>query len=211
MIYISFITEDSILIEMVKIFSERYRDIFTFYFAHRPIYDFIYDLIITPVCFCREIKQYKDNSSFFTPVMAYGSPSMIQNAYLSGSIDYLKKPWKMEELGFRVMNYIKHYRRTFRKKSIILENRKLIIGDKTAEINHKEYLLLKILYQHFGRLVHKRVIEKLIWGKTMENSKALDMLIMRVRKKIDKLSFPGKKIIKTVKPIGYLIPDDVEV
>ena len=209
MIFISFISDNNLLIERVKLFSIRYGDFFTFFYNKKPVFDNFFDIMVSPDEYLNEISNFKRENNFFVPFIIYGDGSNLAYSFQCGAIDFLKNPWKIEELGYRILNYLKNGKNIFQKRDITVNKNSLEIGNKFCHISRKEFLLLRLLILHHGRLVHKNLIWNVIWNKQPDKSKALDMLILRLRKKIASIDGSKKLVIRSIKRIGYIY-DDIE-
>ena len=128
-----------------------------------------------------------------------------------GADDYLGKPFVFAELLARVQALV-------RRGSKALEANRLICGDLTVDVLHrevyrggqavdlqpKEYALLEYLLRNRGRTVSKTMILEHIWDLHFDpQTNVVDVLVCRLRNKIDK-DFPDK-LIHTIRGIGYAI------
>ena len=210
MINISFISDNSLLIERVKIFSETSGRIFTFFYSEIPLADPVFDIIVAPFHCLSRLTEIFEQKKYSIPFIIYGNPDSLAVSFQSGAADYLKEPWNMTEMSQRVLNYFRYSKRTWQKKEIFVGPNLLKIGSAVCSLTHKEYLLLRILLQNYGNLVYSEAIKMAVWGSTETSAKALDMLILRLRKKLRSILPSGKteNLICSVKSKGYLIPAD---
>ncbi len=212
MINISFVSDDSLLIERIKIFAGSSGKIFTFFYSRRPVFDPEFDIIVAPAHYLSLLTELCEQRKYSIPFIIYGSSDKLAVSFQSGAVDYLKDPWNMAELGQRILNYFGHVKRTWLKQEISVSQAMLKIGSRTCPLTYREYLLLRVLLQNYGNLVYSETIRLAVWGNTETSTKALDMLIMRLRKKIRNILPAGneKKFICSVKSKGYLITSDNE-
>lgn len=87
--------------------------------------------------------------------------------------------------------------------------REVLIGDKQIQLTNKEYKLLELLLLNKNKMVSREDINKKIWSNKTNSDKKHnigDVYITLLRRKIEKN--PKKKIITTVRGIGYMIKDN---
>ncbi len=127
-----------------------------------------------------------------------------------GADDYVTKPFSLRELLARVKAIL---RRT--DKSDVL-NEVINIGrleihfasynafenDVQVQMSHKEFELLKFLWEHKNQNVSRDVLLKEVWQQEATTTRTIDNFIVRLRQKIE--DDPNNpKWILTVHGIGY--------
>jgi DNA-binding response OmpR family regulator len=118
-----------------------------------------------------------------------------------GAVDYLTKPFALEELLARVRVRLRGDPRhqVLRSGELSLD-----VGRMQADTGHGpialtrlEFLLLKELMEHADQAVPKEQLLASIWGYHDPGSNVVDVCVRRLRSKL------GYKLIKTVRGAGY--------
>lgn len=121
------------------------------------------------------------------------SPTEAVELLRGGCKDYLKKPFRIEELYLRIQNLINlnpstdlaHTitagRYTFRRDIQQLE-----VGDTVIKLTTKESELLGLLLENLNALLDRNVALMKIWNKsTDDNTRSIDVYITRLRRKLE--------------------------
>lgn len=145
-----------------------------------------------------------------TPVLLLTVRDTLEDKVIgldSGADDYLVKPFDLEELLARLRALIRRYQgRTTPKiyyADLCLDPaaHTLMQADKLVKLSNKEFLILKKLLENTGKILSKQQLEEALYGWNEEiESNAVEVFIHYLRKKIN------KKIILTVRGIGYTVP-----
>ena len=125
-----------------------------------------------------------------------------------GADDYLPKPFEPKELILRIKNILKNTKKTEQKRVINFANikidlNKLLIFQKNKEskINNTEKIILEKMINNPGKIFSREDIGKLI---DLEKERSIDVIITRLRKKIE--SDPKKpKFLQTNRGAGYVL------
>ena len=150
-----------------------------------------------------------------TPVLILTAKSDIEDKVAglnSGADDYLTKPFSFDELLARIKAIL---RRKFNAVDNIIKIADLEInlsthetkrGDKKINLSAKEYALLEYLVLNKNKLLTRTQITEHIYNYDFDlDSNIIDVMITRLRKKIDK-GFE-KKLIQTVRGSGYMVKE----
>lgn len=131
-----------------------------------------------------------------------------------GSDDYIAKPFSLKELSVKVRNMLRRYSRLQEKvENTLLKcqdleintlGRVIHVNDQTLKLTSNEYELLYMLVSNKNQAFSRQDIIKGIYGfEEDEDTRLLDQLIKRIRKKI--YVCEGEFEIKTVWGYGYKV------
>ncbi len=128
-----------------------------------------------------------------------------------GSDDYMVKPFSIIELQTRVHALIR--RSTKSAETTNLQIADLILdllkhevrrGESLIELQPREFKLLEFMLRNQGRVVTKTMILENIWNYEFDpQTNVVDVLVSRLRKKIDKDY--SLKLIHTIRGVGYAL------
>jgi len=131
-----------------------------------------------------------------------------EQGFLSGTDDYVTKPYELPELLFRVKALFRRYlipsNGKIRLNGLVidLQNHEVVDGDSVVLLPLKEFELLAQLAQYPGRLFSRDDLIRLVWGTDyVGDERTVDVHIKRLRQR-----FAGGEphfAIHTVRGIGY--------
>ena len=158
---------------------------------------------------CKEVRRQGSR----VPVLMLTARDAVEariKGFDSGADDYLTKPFDFGELLARLRAIIRrgqlplgpaeitfgHLRLNFRSRQVFLRN-------EVVALTSREYALLEYLVVHAGQIVGRRAIAEHVWSESVESmSNVIDVLIQRVRRKIDEPNAPS--LIITHRGEGYM-------
>lgn len=153
-----------------------------------------------------------------TPVLilsALGDVDDRVKGLRAGGDDYLVKPFAFSELLARIEVMDRRsststgpVTTTLTVGDIKLDQlaRKVTRGEKTIELQTREFRLLEYLMKHKGQIVTRTMLLEAVWDYHFDpQTNVIDVKISRLRKKIDD---KDSKIIKTIRGAGYIIEDE---
>ncbi|MFE5323474.1 response regulator transcription factor [Paenibacillus sp. NPDC056579] len=155
---------------------------------------------------CEEIRSHYD-----IPVImltAKGSMEDKEQGFLSGTDDYLVKPFEPRELLFRIKALLRRYQMVsseiikLRNTTIDRKSYEIRIDDELYTIPLKEFELLSHLASNPGRIYTREQLLRHIWGADYEgDSRTIDVHIKRLRDRFyDKTD---DFVITTIRGLGY--------
>ena len=146
-----------------------------------------------------------------TPIIlltAKGEPNERIEGLEIGADDYLPKPFEPKELTLRIRNILNKTKKTEQKRIVEFENikidlNKLLIFKKGKEfkINKTEKLILEKMINNPGKTFSREKIGKLI---DLEKERSIDVIITRMRKKIE-IDPKKPKYLQTIRGAGYVL------
>ena len=166
-----------------------------------------YDLYLldinTPNISGIDILKYINNSSKSAKVIMISANidiKMMKSAYDNGCYDYLKKPFQIEELFFKIEKIEKEL-----NQNILLENglefdteNRILYRDKQElELTKKEMSLFNLLSINLHNIVTYEQIEFEVYNNESTAVSTIRALVKRLREKV------GKETVKTVINVGY--------
>ena len=130
----------------------------------------------------------------------------------TGADDYLTKPFAFGELLARVRSLLRRRSKTLQTLcagDLELERaaRTVSVGGEPIDLAPKEFGILEYLLTRRGETVTRTELSEHVWDESFDAmSNTIDVLIYRLRKKID----GGRKgkLLQTVKGVGYLLHDE---
>lgn len=137
-----------------------------------------------------------------------------ERAFLTGTDDYVTKPFEVEELMFRIRAVLRRYQKNV-DTEIQLGNLTLnqayleiAVDQKRMNLPNKEFTLLFLLASQPKQVFSRELLIEKIWGFDYEgDERTVDVHVKRLRKRLDKLG--ANVAIKTVRGLGYKVVQDV--
>jgi len=157
---------------------------------------------------CQNLRAEKN----YTPIIMLTARDSIENRVLgleTGADDYLVKPFSFSELLARVRSLIR--RATSKEPVITVDNLQVDPNKHTVkragrdiELTAKEYYLLEYLVSHPNQVLTRDQIIDHVWDYNYDGfSNPVDVFMLRLRKKLED-NFPKeKKLIHTIRGLGY--------
>lgn len=131
-----------------------------------------------------------------------------ERGFLSGSEDYIVKPFEPKELLYRVAVVLRRFERTMKdilvagNLTINRSNFEVIIGKETLVLPLKEFELLSLLVSRVNQITPRRMLLEKVWGYDYEgNELTLNTHVKRIRERLER--HHATIGIHTIRGIGY--------
>ena len=154
---------------------------------------------------------FENKGKIDTPIIlltAKGEPSDRVEGLEIGADDYLPKPFEPKELILRINNILnktkfKDSKRIIEFGSIKINLNKLFIykNEKSLKINNTEKIILEKMINFPGKIFKREEIGNLI---NLEKERSIDVIITRLRKKIEE-NPKSPKYLQTIRGEGYVL------
>ena len=167
-----------------------------------------YDLVVLDINlpsksgldFLKEMRALKNNC----PVLFLTARDTVRHrveGLNAGADDYLVKPFDLDELIARIGALV---RRSQGRSSSQIKHGDLTKAGKTVSLSARELAIFEVLLNNIGRVVSKSRIEERIydWSSEGVESNTVEVHVSALRRKL------GKTMIKTVRGLGYIIPNE---
>ena len=177
--------------------------------AVRLVYEKNFDLVLLDVKLpkkdgfevAKEIRKFSDIPIIF--LTSLNTQKDIEKGFLSGADDYIKKPFSLQELKFRIDAIIK---RVYQNHKIIkigdcvfdTKNLELYKNDQKIHLKTKELKLLKLFLKHRNEVLSKdKIFNEIYDFDETPNEASLRTFIRDLRVVLE------NDTIETIKGIGY--------
>lgn len=155
---------------------------------------------------CKEIRTYYD-----LPIILLTAKGELEDkakGFLSGTDDYIVKPFEPEELLYRIKALLRRYQMVSENviqvhNTVIDRNKHEVrIGNERITLPLKEFELLAQLASYPDRIFTREQLVDLIWGHDfIGDSRTVDVHIKRLRERFRERT--SDFIIATVRGLGY--------
>ena len=137
-----------------------------------------------------------------------------ERAFLSGTDDYVTKPFEIKELIFRIKAVLRRYQinaeHIIQLGNLTLNDNymEVQVDHKTMTLPKKEFQLLYMLTSHPKQVFLRDTLIEMVWGFDYEgDERPLDVHIKRLRQRLSKLA--ANVTITTVRGQGYKVESHV--
>jgi two-component system OmpR family response regulator len=183
--------------------------------ADQALRDASYDLTVLdiglPKMNGRDVLRRLRQSNAGTPVLVLSALERIEDRVdllNLGADDFLQKPFHLSELDARVKALLRRAHRhaknelEFGRIKLDIDARRCFVDQSAMDLTAREFAVVELLLLRAGRVVTRSQILDLLYGwEDNQGTKTVEVLIYRLRKKLD---FSGWNL-KTIRGMGYLL------
>jgi DNA-binding response OmpR family regulator len=141
-------------------------------------------------------------------LICFGAAELLQGCFLAGCDEYLREPWSPEELEWRVRKLCKDREALycFSWGRFTIQSQTIGSPAGSCALCAQEQSILRLLAANSGEPVSREALYYGIWGRpAAEGSRAVDMHIASLRRKLRALFPESGACIRSVRGVGYLI------
>ncbi len=153
-------------------------------------------------------------SANHTPILILSALSEVDeriNGLRAGGDDYLTKPFAFGELLARLDALTRRGRQDAAETTLEVDDlrmdllsRRVVRGNRTIQLQPREFKLLEYLMRHAGQVVTRTMLLENVWDYHFDpQTNVVDVHISKLRQKID-ADFE-RPLLKTVRSAGYMI------
>lgn len=177
----------------------------------------VLDLILPAMTGLELCQHYRQQRGYETPIImltALGSTEDVVSGLQNGADDYLVKPFKFKELLARLEAHTRRNKTTSTPDVLRVGDLEVDVYRRLVQrsgqpirLTAREYDLLLYLMKHSGAVLSREAILAAVWEMDWDvETNVVDVYINYLRNKVDKPF--GKKLIRTVIGMGYILTDE---
>lgn len=201
---------NSTICEILQIDGYTYNNFFDGKDVYEEIDENIYDLYILDINVPNfnglEILKYiySINKNLKVIIMSADlSKKTIEDSYKYGCIDFVKKPFHLSEIRYKLKNIKNEYFSNIELSNSLIfqkKNKQLYKNNSLVMLTKKESKLLNLLIENQGAVVSKDEIIEEVYDNIFTTDVNIRALVKRLRDKMDNLSH-----IVTISGVGYTL------
>ena len=170
---------------------------------------YIFDINVPKISGLELLEQLR-KSSDETPTIfltSYKDKDTLQEAFIKGCDDYLKKPVDLDELLLRIKALLKRNKKQFDlvklgdKTYFNPINKRIYVDEIDLNLPVKVLELMELFVENRGEIVTKEMIISKLWATNEEYSEGSIRVYINQIKKL----FENKEVISNIKGVGYKI------
>ena len=132
----------------------------------------------------------------------------VEEGFIRGGDDYLRKPFNMNELVWRVRAQLRRHtenrEETLRHRALVMDlpGRRVERSGEAIPLTRLEFDLLHYFLEHPDRVISRDELLEEVWSDSEERGeKTVNVAVNRLKKKIE--SDPKQPYIEAVRGVGY--------
>ncbi|HUX21182.1 MAG TPA: winged helix-turn-helix domain-containing protein [Spirochaetia bacterium] len=206
-IRINVISTDAVLARRLSVFSRRI-DKLRITTTESPLPEARVDAYVVPVDRIGTLFDGEARPATWLPVVAYGEEGGLRAAFAAGCKDYLREPWSPQELSLRIARLVESPTFCLGWGNLSLTPGSARTAAGSVSLSIQEYRILRVLLTQSGNAVPREVLYYALWGRCESASRAVDVHISSLRKKLKTIAPPSFTgcLIRSARGCGYFIP-----
>ena len=162
--------------------------------------------------FCTWLRQHQPDTRVIM-LTARTLDSDLNRGFQVGADDYVTKPYRMQEVLFRIQALLKRKINTSvdSESTVDIINgfsvdwlaKKITLNGQEIHLTQKAFAILEFLYEHMNKAKSRDDILDGVWGKDVfVDNRTIDNFISNLRKQL-KLQGDSEFVIASVRGVGY--------
>lgn len=153
--------------------------------------------LIDGISLLKDLRQADD----ITPAIyltSHNDKSILEKAFSAGCDDYMKKPFDLDELLWRINAKVKKRVTTKNMNKFQIDEHEILFEGKPLALSISEYKVLRLLLLNQDEVVTKELIENELWSASQtQSSGAIRVYITRIKQLIP------SEYIENIRGVGY--------
>ncbi len=166
------------------------------------------DIVVTPSRLLRRVLDAAPEIPEAACLFVFGPARELPAAYLAGAWDFMKEPWDVEELLFRVTALAERVHAPLRGPAGTLGPRSLTINDVDIPLSREDVRLLRVFWNAPDGVATRRALAFALGVDAAGASRAVDMRVARLRKRLQP-AFAYDNPIVSIRGRGYRLNRDL--
>lgn len=153
--------------------------------------------LIDGISLLKDLRQADDTTPAIY-VTSHSDKSILEKAFSAGCDDYMKKPFDLDELLWRMNAKVKKRVTTKSLKKFQIDEHEIVYAGTPLALSVSEYKVLKLLLLNQDEVVTKEMIENELWSASKaQSSGAIRVYITRIKQLIP------PEHIENIRGVGY--------
>ncbi len=170
------------------------------------------DALVMPAELFSRVCRQDPLLTYRVQVLPFGPARLLPPALTQGAADYLKSPWDAAELFVRLRRRLAELAAVPGHRKALLWRSCLRTERASVPLSASEIRIARLLMRFAGEAVSRRALYFAIWGHEGEDSRAVDVHISALRKKMRAIDPEGAAVsIRTVRGEGYMLDAPAEL
>lgn len=166
------------------------------------------DIVVIPARLLRRVLDAAPEVPEAAGLFVFGPARELPAAYLAGARDFMKEPWNVDELLFRMAALVRRVQAPLRGPTGTLGPTTLNIDGVEILLSREEVRLLRVFWNAPDGVATRRALSFALGVDASGSSRAVDMRVARLRKRLQP-AFAYDNPIISVRGHGYRLNWDL--